>query len=77
MTGSLFLSPNWLMLIGGGVWLGGELWGVWRNAHGGHGDTTSEAVWWLERHVPVLYGFVGLFVLSLFAHFMVHTPLLP
>jgi len=77
----LNISPNWLMLCGGVVWLVGELWGVHRNS-GPHGnmDTTSEWVWWLEDHkwigMPIRI-LCGIFVVSLFGHFWAHTPLLP
>ena len=67
--------PIVLMAAGGIVWLVGELLGVRRKGEGG--DTTSEAVWWLQEHMPFVRILVGIFVMSLFGHFWAHTPLLP
>ncbi len=74
---------NVLMLVGGLTWLGGELYGVHRNAtvkRPGN-DTTSQWVWLAERvklgKIPVVRVLVGMFVLSLFGHFMWHGALLP
>ena len=76
-------TANVGMLIGGLIWLAAELYGVHRNATVARpgNDTTSQWVWWLERiklgRVPVFRVLVGVFVLSLFGHFMWHTWLLP
>jgi hypothetical protein len=73
------VNPNILMLLGGVGWLIGELWGVYRNSTKAKvgKDTTSQWVWWLEARVPLVRVLVGMFVLSLFGHFLWRGMLLP
>jgi hypothetical protein len=72
--GGTKMIPVILMIVGGTLWLAGELWGVFSKRSM---DTTSEWVWWAEARMPILRVVVGVFVLSLFAHFMWGTTLLP
>lgn len=77
----LNISPNWLMLAGGLVWLLGELWGVKKDSAAGSGkNTTSEWVWWLEDRpyigIPIRI-LAAVFLTSLVAHLSpAHTPLM-
>lgn len=60
------------MAVGGLIWLGFELWGVFTG-----GPTTSDAVWALEKRWPLTRILVAVFVISLGAHFQFGTPILP
>jgi hypothetical protein len=67
-----------LMIVGAALWLTGELWGVKRR--GKKMDTTSEAVWWLQKRPwvgPIIRVLVVVFVLSLAGHFFYGWSLLP
>lgn len=68
------MSPNIAMIVGGLIWFLGELWGVKR---GSDKNTTSGFIWHLEARWPALKVLVGVFVVSLFGHFLFHTMLLP
>lgn len=71
--------PNLLMALGGLLWLGGELWGVYRNStvkNPGR-DTTSQWVWLAEAKFPVLKVLITVFFVSLIGHFLYHWMLLP
>jgi hypothetical protein len=70
------MIANILMLVGGLAWLAGELTGVFVKSKAKR-TTTSGWVWYLEAKYPILRVFIGVFVLSLFGHFMFHTWLLP
>lgn len=73
------MIANLLMGIGGGLWLSGELFGVYLNQkrRKRQNDTTSQWVWFVEKKFPVARVLVGVFVLSLFGHFMWKGMLLP
>jgi len=61
-----------LMLVGGVIWLTGELIGVFTNS-----ETTSRFVWALQKKWPIVRVVVAAFVVALGAHFAYHTPLWP
>lgn len=62
-----------LMILGGIAWLTGELWAAFKK----HNGTTSDFIWSVEARWPVLKVLIGIFVLSLFGHFMFGWTLLP
>lgn len=70
---------NGLMLAGALMWLGGELFGVHRNAtvKDPGNDTTSQWVWAMEKRYWISRILVGTFVVSLLGHFLWHKMLLP
>jgi hypothetical protein len=61
-----------LMIVGGLLWLAGELYGVYHRS-----QTTSGFVWSVEARWPLVRVLVGVFVASLFGHFLWHGALLP
>lgn len=69
------ILANVLMLVGGIVWLTGELIGVVRNrsrSPGGLPDTTSGWVWLAERKWPAARIVVAAGLIVLGAHFLIH-----
>lgn len=66
-----------LMVVGGLLWLTGELIGVFSKRPN---DTTSEGVWWLEKQRYYGMGVRALvlaFTVSLVGHFQFGWSLLP
>lgn len=71
---------SYTILLGVVIAFIGEITGVIRNEHSpkAHGmETITEYVRWVVQHSVVARVAVGMFVISLFFHFLYDGPLLP
>jgi hypothetical protein len=64
------------MLIGGVLWLIGELIGVFSGSSTSN-DTTSQWAHFIEKKFPIARVFIGIFLISLVGHILFGWWLLP